>query len=273
MTNPLVSVEWLHATIENEHIVILDASLKKVGDTSKENSVSIPSTRFFDIKNKFSNTNSDFPNTIPSAKQFEKECQKLGINNNSKVIIYDTIGIYSSPRAWWLFKTMGHNEVYVLNGGLPAWIRKGYKTVTKQPKEFKLGNFKASYNASNVKSYKQILNNISEEQFLLVDARSEGRFNGTTEEPRKSLQSGHIPNSINISYQTVLIDGMYKSNSALRTLFSKKNIDSKKVVFSCGSGITACIVMLAYVLIFENELCLYDGSWTEWATLQKLTKE
>jgi len=268
----LVSVEWLHQNMNHPDLVVLDASLKTTAEGSVENTVlkTIPNARYFDLKNNFCKTNSSFPNTLPNKTQFETESRKLGICENSKIVVFDSLGIYSSPRVWWLFQAMGHEDVFVLNGGLPAWMLKGYPTATEVNKQYKLGDFKATFQNKYIKSYQDILDNLNTKKFTIVDARSEGRFNGTTKEPRRHLKSGHIPNSINIPYGEVLTDGKFKTESELKKLFDKKCSDKKELVFSCGSGITACIVMLANVIAFHKTKTIYDGSWTEWAEHQNL---
>lgn len=126
MTEPIVSVAWLQANLKNPNVIILDASLKENQSNLKTGleNIQIKGARFFDIKNTFSDTANPLPNTLPSPKQFETEAKKLGINKNSTIVVYDNLGIYSSPRAWWLFKIMGHQNVAVLDGGLPEWVKK-----------------------------------------------------------------------------------------------------------------------------------------------------
>ncbi len=183
--------------------------------------------------------------------------------------MYDNLGIYSSPRVWWMFKTMGHQNVYVLNGGLPDWIENKYPTEEKQPQQYELGSFKAQFNSEKVKNYNFIKNNLNNERQLVIDARSSGRFNGTAPEPREGLRSGSIPNSVNIPFGDVLENGKYKSKEELKTIFSKINPENKALIYSCGSGLTACIILLAGELLLPNKTSVYDGSWTEWAQIEK----
>jgi len=264
MTTPLISAQWLNNNLNDPNLVILDASQQLA-----ENNIQISGARYFDVKNVFSEQQSEFPNTFPSVQQFEEECQKLGINNSSKIVVYDNEGIFYSPRVWWMFKTMGYQNVAVLDGGLPEWIAQGYKTVTGHYTEFTPGNFKANFKKEQVKAYDFVRANITSKNALVIDARSAGRFNGTVPDPREGLKSGSIPNSINLHYATVLENGKFKSKAALTALFSEIHHQKKPLVFTCGSGITACIILLASELVMEQETAVYDGSWTEWATLQK----
>ncbi len=267
-----VSVEWLRKNLHNENLILLDSSLQKAADgsISKPNNISIPNARYIDLNNTFSDARSSFPNTLPSPEQFEVECQKLGINNSSKIVVFDNKGIYSSPRVWWMFKIMGHENIAVLDGGLPEWINKGYSFEALIFKNFEPGNFKATYNKQYLKTYNDVLQNIESKTFTLVDARSEGRFNGIEPEPRKHLKSGHVPNSINIPLEQVLANGKFKPVAELKEIFGNKIASESEIAFSCGSGITACIVMLACEISFKKSKYIYDGSWTEWAELQGL---
>lgn len=269
----LASVDWLQEHLNDEDLVLLNASLAKPAqaDNAAANQQTIPNARLFDLKGKFADKTSSFPNTVPSPAQFEKECQKLGINQTSKIVIFDTRGIYSSPRAWWLFKVMGHKDVVVLDGGLPEWINRGFEAVTQEEQEYPKGDFKASFNKDLVKTYNDVVENVDARQFTILDARSQGRFNGTEPEPRKGLQSGHIPQSMGVPYSFVLQDGKMKSKTELQEIFTA--VQGKDLVFSCGSGITACIIMLAHAIAHQESLYLYDGSWSEWAELQNLKTE
>jgi len=274
--NQLVSAAWLKNNIHKDNLVILDASpIQTVtGTKSKLDGLSIPKARIFDIKGKFSDKTSQFPNTVPSSNQFEIECQTLGINTDDEIIVYDNLGIYTSPRVWWLFKVMGHKKVKVLDGGLPNWINEGFETSPKPTfyHELKRGNFISAIQEKHIISYHDIIHNIEDKRWQIIDARSEGRFSGVEDEPRKHLKSGCIPNSINIPYKAVLNKDKMKSSSELVKIFSIVDGQEQDLVFSCGSGLTACIVMLAYEHIGGQSMFLFDGSWTEYAERQKLIK-
>lgn len=262
MHKTLVSVTWLNVHVDDPDLIILDAS--QSSNNSEANS--IPSARVFDLKNNFSDKSSDFPNTFPTIEQFELESKKLGINKNSKIVVYDNRGIYFSPRVWWMFKVMGHENIAVLDGGLPNWLSQGFKTELRQHTKYEIGDFNAKLDANAVKDFDFINENIEKQDSLVVDARSAGRFNGIAPEPRKGLRSGNIPNSINIPYETLLNNGKFKSNPELLEIFNSTRIANEPLVFSCGSGVTACIVLLAAELIDKsNKKSVYDGSWTEWA--------
>lgn len=273
MTEPIVSVAWLCNNLTNPNLIILNTSLKENQSNLKTDleNIQVKGARFFDIKHTFSDTANPLPNSLPSPKQFEIEAQKLGINQESILVVYDNLGVYSSPRAWWLFKIMGCENVVVLDGGLPEWIKEGYPTeeIPKNP-TYTVGNFKAKFNPELVKSKEQILANIQTKDALLIDARAENRFQGIGDEPRPGLRSGHIPGSINIPYTQLLQNGKFLPKEALLTIL--KNSD-KPLIFTCGSGVTACIDLIAYELINSNPKSVYDGSWTEWGQLENLPIE
>ncbi|WP_299900569.1 sulfurtransferase [uncultured Aquimarina sp.] len=266
----IVSVEWLHEHLDHPDLVILDASIKKV-TSSKESlaqDLQIPGTRFFDIKKSFSDQASHLPNMLPSAEVFEKNCQELGINANSKIIIYDTIGIYSSPRAWWMFSRMGHMNVAVLNGGFPEWKKKQLPTENKTTNTvFNIGDFEINDRSKCTVNAKEILSEMNDPDTLILDARSSGRYLGIEPEPRSDLKGGHIPNSKNLPYTKVLQQEKMLPVEQLKNIFDGFDIANKKLIFSCGSGITACIILLAAQLAGYTNLWIYDGSWTEWGQL------
>ncbi|WP_375239254.1 sulfurtransferase [Aurantibacter sp.] len=265
----LVSVEWLNSHLNDENLIILDATIPKVTSKAEITKLEvIPNAIFFDIINKFSDVLAPFPNTIPSQVQFQESAQELGVNNNSKIVVYDALGIYSSPRVFWLFKTFGFENVFVLNGGLPEWKKQGYKTVLEYAKTSSKGDFTAKYQYYKnvlIDSICEILENNS---FSIIDARSSARFNCEIPEPRKKLRSGTIPNSVNLPYQMVLDNGLLKPKKELKSIFSKL-INNQNLVFSCGSGVTASILYLAALEADYTNTSIYDGSWTEYGTLIK----
>ena len=247
-------------------LVILDASAATAtGQVSEYENIKIRGARYFDLKKDFSDSNNPLPNTMPSAVQFQIACRKLGINTTSKIVVYDNLGVYTSPRVWWMFKAMGHSNIAVLDGGLPDWIKNGFKVEVKNQISYDKGNFVARFNEEMMVDFDLVFQNTTTQKALVVDARSEGRFQGTQPEPRKDLRSGHIPNSINIPYESVLQDGKFKSRVELNEIFNEIKTEKRPLIFSCGSGITACIILLASTLVLDKKNSVYDGSWTEWA--------
>lgn len=265
---PIVTVEWLHNNMHATNLIILDASIPKAVDKSDTTvRFCIPGARFFDLKHKFSDLSAQFPNTFPSLEQFEREAQKLGINNDSFIVVYDDKGIYSSPRAWWLFKAYGFSNIAVLDGGLPAWTEAYYPLAKKESNHNFNGNFKAQLQDGFMMFFDDLKVISQSQNHHIVDARSENRFNGLEPEPREGLRSGHIPNSKNIPYTELLNGNKLKPTAAIENIFDAVLSEQKPITFSCGSGITACILALGATLINYKDLSVYDGSWTEWGTL------
>lgn len=269
LNKPIVSVQWLHQNLEASNIIVLDATMNKVTDNNSEQSnIQIPNARYFDIKNIFSDTSNPFPNAVPSEDQFSKEAQKLGISNDSAIVVYDDKGIYSSARVWWLFKAFNHENIAVLDGGLPEWIYAGYMHEPKRIYDGKKGNFSAKYHPEMFKFFKDIQSSIKNNDKLILDARSSDRFYGRVEEPREGLRSGNIPSSRSLPYTELISGNKLKDKNELISIFNKFDT-SKELIFSCGSGITACILALGAELAGHKEISVYDGSWTEYGSLTK----
>ncbi|MCB0445910.1 MAG: sulfurtransferase [Gelidibacter sp.] len=269
LNKPLVSVAWLKTNLEASNLVILNASIPKVSEkTAMASDESlIPYTRFFDIKNKFSDTSASFPNTFPSEAQFTREAQLLGIDCDSCIVIYDDKGIYSSARAWWLFKAFGHDNVAVLDGGLPEWNKLNCATENYQPFQGKSGDFVGVENKKLMKFFEDVKLETQNASHIIMDARSEERFNCLVDEPREGLRRGRIPNSVNLPFENVLDGHCLKKEDDLKRLFSKFANTNDHITFSCGSGITACVLALGAQLAGYKYLSVYDGSWTEWGSL------
>jgi thiosulfate/3-mercaptopyruvate sulfurtransferase len=257
MKTPIVPVSWLKENLDNPELIILDAVL----DTPPHD-IQIIGARTFDIQNNFSDTSIPLPNTLPQPENFAAAARKLGINKHSKIVVYDTKGIYSSPRAWYLFKSMGHENVWVLDGGFPAWQKEGLAIEKVAPKSFKEGDFEAHFKPEMFKNKFQVLSNLTSKEAVVIDARSSDRFNAEIAEPREGLRSGHIPNAVNLPFSKVLKEGHYLPKEELKQILPHQD---RNLYFSCGSGITACINLIAYELILNNSpKAVYDGSWTEW---------
>ena len=268
--NPLVSVSWLSQNLNAPNLVVLDVSLESnIANIKVEfPGIQIKGARYFDLKRNFSDLESRLPNTLPNPKYFSLACRNLGINNNSTIVVYDNIGVYASPRVWWMFKSMGHKNIAVLDGGLPSWKNKNYPTESIQNRVQPEGDFKVKFNPNLLKKAFQIKENITSKEAILVDARSNRRFCGLIPETRENLKSGHIPNAINLPFLEVLKDGKFLSTNEISAIFKKLKIDKRPKIFTCGSGLTACILILASTLISEDKHFLYDGSWSEWGQLE-----
>ena len=263
----LVSTKWLFEN--NNKVKILDSSWhlpseNRVG-IDEYNSEHIPNAIFFDIE-KNSDQSTDLPHMLPNKIQWEKIMSSLGISNNDTIVIYDNSNVISSCRLWFTFQYFGHNKklIYVLNGGLNKWKQDNFPT-SKDKVKLKKTRYVALENNEMVKNLKEINNNIEKKIFNLVDGRSKERFEGKDQEPRKGVKSGSIKNSLCLPFQNVInLDKTFKSEEEL------KHITKDNLVFSCGSGITSCVLALAYSLINNNyKPTIYDGSWAEYGKIEK----
>lgn len=269
LPNILVSSGWLKEHLGHPQLVVLDASAHMPNtdrNAEKEwREGRIPHARFFDISNRVCDPSSDLPHMLPPSEVFTQEIQKLGINQNSIVIVYDSLGIFSAPRAWWMFTAMGHKQCAVLDGGLPDWkVQGGNIDQTSPPTKIEKGNFIAEKQRRYIKNKEQMLAAINNESISILDARPKARFDGSAPEPRTGLSSGHIPHSKNIPFNDLLINGKFKDIDSLKQLL-KPHINSQQALYtSCGSGITACIIAFARRLCGYSLISVYDGSWAEW---------
>uniref|UniRef100_A0A4W5MG17 Sulfurtransferase n=1 Tax=Hucho hucho TaxID=62062 RepID=A0A4W5MG17_9TELE len=274
-TRALVSAKWLADAIKSNltgpNLRILDTSwylAKLKRDANAEfNQQHIPGTSFFDI-DKCSDKTSSLDHMLPTASYFAEYVGGLGIGNDTHVVVYDTsdFGSYSAPRVWWMFRLFGHNSVSVLDGGMKNWLVEEHPVTAEYTKPGR-ADFKATANQSWVKSYEDVLKNIETKQVQVIDARSAGRFRGTEPEPRDDIEPGHIPCTINMPFAKFMdASGKELELEELAKMFREAGVDLEKPFWvTCGSGVTACHVVLAAHLLGHSEsVSVYDGSWSEW---------
>lgn len=276
LKKPLVEAQWLKDNLGVSNIIIIDATLPKAVAKDTEpmvDKVQIPGARFLDIKGKFSQVGAPFPNTMLDANAFNKAAKELGIDNDSALVVYDEHGIYSSARAWWMFRSMGHKNVVVLNGGLKSWIQGGYPVEPSGTGSYAPGNFNGNFNEGYFKDSRQVLDTISNAKELVVDARANDRFKGLVEEPREGLRSGHIPGSVSLPYADLMKNEKLLDKNQLSAIFEDRLPKTEKMIFSCGSGVTACILALGAEIAGIENISVYDGSWTEWGSMHELPIE
>lgn len=256
LPGPLVSPDWLAAHLDNPQLVVLDAST----GTERDDAVTIAGAAHFAIDGALS-APSKLPHTMPDEEQFEREVRKLGVSDDSVIVVYDDQGIWSSPRAWWMFRAMGHDAVAVLDGGLPAWQAAGHPTVPAVAPT--PGDFSADEVPSRIVDIDTVQDALLIGTPSVVDSRSAGRFAGTEPEPRPGLRGGHMPGAINLPYTEMLRDGRMRPVEELQALLEQAT-PNENYIFSCGSGMTACILALGATLSGHTAVQVYDGSWSEW---------
>ena len=266
----LVETDWLEKNID--FVKIIDCSWHmpqtKRNGLEEYKSQHIPNSIFFDLDDNSKKEN-NLPHMLVNQNDWEQIVSKMGIKNEDEIIIYDNSDVISSCRCWFNFIYFGHNPklVHVLNGGLRKWIKEN-KKVTNNIYNIKASNYKSFEKKELVKNKEQINFNIDKQYFKVIDARSKERFEGKVPEPRKGLRSGNIKNSFCIPFNLCLSeDKTFKSKKDLKLIFETyfNNLNERNIVFSCGSGVTACVLALAYSLINDKYLpCIYDGSWSEY---------
>lgn len=275
-SNPktLVSTDWLENHLRDPDLRILDASwyLPDAGRNGRAEyeKAHIPGARFFDIDD-ISDQRSDMPHMAPPVEKFMSRLRKMGVGDGHQVVVYDGSGLFSAARVWWLFRLMGKTDVAVLDGGFPKWQAEG-REVEDLPPLVRDRHMTVRRQANLIKDVTQVASASKLGDYEILDARSAERFSGKAPEPREGLRVGHIPNSKNIPYRSLLNDdGTMKSAEALREVFEAAEVNvAKPAITTCGSGVTAAILNLAMERMGKIDHALYDGSWAEWGMYNDL---
>ena len=270
----LVSTQWLADHLKDPDLRILDASwfMPDAGRDGRAeyNAVHIPGARFFDI-DEVSDHRSELPHMVPEVEKFLSRVRKLGVGDGHQIVVYDSTGLFSAARVWWMFRLMGKTDIAVLDGGLPKWLAEE-RPIEDLPPMIRDRHMTVTRQNHLVKDVTQVASASKLGDYVIVDARAPERFRGEVAEPREGLRSGHIPNSRNVFFRDLLNpNGTLKSNEVMAEIFRKAGVDmGKPAILSCGSGVTAAILALAMERLGKTDHAVYDGSWSEWGTFHDL---
>jgi thiosulfate/3-mercaptopyruvate sulfurtransferase len=261
----LVSVAWLEDNRQRADIVILEAGLRSPVTKAGEVPGSIPGALHVDLDALFCEAHSPLPHMLSAPDRFTADAQALGIGAGDNVVVYDRQGIHCGPRLWAMLRAMGHRHVSLLDGGLPGWVRSGLSLApTCAAPPDRAGDFVARPVGGAFCDAAHVLAALADPTHAVIDARSGARFRGEAPEPRPGLRPGHMPGAFNLPFEAVLTEGFFKPAEMLARLFAELVEDRHKLIFSCGSGVTACIPAFAARLAGYRDIAIYDGSWAEW---------
>lgn len=264
LPGPLVGVEWLAGRLAVPGTVVLDASVGAHRATGRR----IPGARRFDIDGAMSDHAVPLPHTMPGAVEFTHAMRALGVDGTDTVVVYDTVGIYSCARAWWMLRAMGFDRVAVLDGGLPAWEAAGRPVERCEPDSAerveRAGDFTPRPRPGMFVGGDAVAEALADPRSVVLDARSRERYAGSVAEPRPGLRAGHMPGAVNLPFGEIQRDGRMLPAEELRSAFAASAGDRERLVVSCGSGVTACVLALGAELAGYGEVSVYDGSWSEW---------
>lgn len=270
--DPLLTTEWLADHLSAPDVRIVDASWH-MPDTGRNGraefeAAHIPGAVFFDL-DAMSDPESPYPHMLPDAVQFSSRVRALGLGDGHRIVCYDGAGLFSAARAWWMFKVMGHEDVWVLDGGLPKWRAEDRPIEDLAPVGHgQARHFTARRQDMLTRDAETVAASLRSGREQVLDARSPDRFTGAEADPRPGVRSGHMPGSLNVHYRSLLReDGTLKDQDELRAVFDAAGIDwTRPAIASCGSGVTAAIIVLALTRLGHPAVSLFDGSWAEWGS-------
>lgn len=270
----LVSTLWLADHLNDPDLRILDCSMFLPGTArnarAEYETAHIPGARFFDIDD-VSDSRSALPHMAPPPEKFMSRLRAMGVGDGHQVVVYDSLGLFSAARVWWLFRLMGKTDVAVLDGGFPKWQAEVHP-VEDMPPVIRDRHMSATRQNHLIKDVTQVASASKLGDYEIVDARATERFRGDVPEPREGLRTGHIPGARNVPYSSLLNpDGTMKVAGVLHKIFVDAGVDLQKpIITTCGSGVTAAILCLALERMGKTDYALYDGSWTEWGQFPTL---
>jgi thiosulfate/3-mercaptopyruvate sulfurtransferase len=265
--SPFVSTHWLAENLGAADLAIVDGTFHVPGEGRNASAEylagHIPGAVFFDI-DKIADHSTDLPHMLPSPAEFAAAAGALGLSDATRIVVYDSTDFQGGARVWWTLRLFGAKNVKLLAGGLARWKAEG-RPLESGMVHPAAQTFTTAFAAAGVASLENVRKAAQDGAPQIVDARAAARFRGETQEPRPGVRGGHIPGSFNLPWRELVENGDIKDPQAVTAAFVKAGVDlAKPVLTTCGSGVTAAILLLALETIGKNDIVLYDGSWSEW---------